>query len=90
MGSKGQTHSEALLSLAHIHRLDVCKLVGYKKLVTWRCTHVSSGRIAEGELQQGLKQLPVIRNRGDSRLTEVTDTWEPMGKSIVTVQNWPY
>ena len=43
-----------------------------------------------GELQWGLKQLPVIRNREVGRLREVAYTWEPMGKSIGTVQNWPY
>ena len=46
--------------------------VGYKKL--GGDVHVwlrSSGRIAQGELKHGLKQLPVIRNREVGRLREV-------------------
>ena len=40
----------------------------------------SSGRIAQGELQYGLKQLPVIRNREVGRVREVADTWGANGK----------
>ena len=53
---------------------------------------MSSGRIVEEQLpvQYGLEQQPVVRNRECGRLRKVADTWEPMGKSIGTVQNWPY
>ena len=34
----------------------------------------SSGRISEGELQWGLKKLPVIRNREVARLRKAADT----------------
>ena len=65
--------------------------MGYNKL--GGDVHVwlrSSGRIAQGELQQGLKQLPVIWNREVGHRREVADTWVPVGKSSGTEQNWPH
>ena len=78
-----------MLSLAHLHCLDVCK-GGYKELDGEMCTCVKwlycEGRVAVGP-------EATVRNseyREGGRLREVADTWEPMGKSIGTVQNWPY
>ena len=66
-----------------------------KKAGGGRCARVakvmcwSSGRNSGEELQSGLNQLPVIRNREGGRLRETAYTWDPMAKSIGTEINWP-
>ena len=66
----------------------VCKGMGYKRSCAICTCGRGRGRIAE--LQEGLKQVLAIRNKEVSRLREVADTFEPKGKSIGPVQNWPY
>ena len=67
--SKGQTRSEALLSLARC--LDVWKWVEYKKL--GEDVHMRQVVVL-------CRESYGIRNREAGRLREVADTWEPMGK----------
>ena len=59
--------------------------------LTYNCLYMYSVTCAYVHLNLHLHvYLGIIRNREVGRLREVTDTWEPMGKSIGTVQNWPY